>query len=336
MNEASYYSKLENHQVQCLLCPRNCIIEEGKFGDCHARRNRNGVLSSEVYAKIAAMNTDPIEKKPLYHFFPGSQITSIGTTGCNLHCNFCQNHTLSQINNRKPAIPTKTIQPEQMSEIVAKSSESIGLAYTYNEPTINYEYMLETARLVKQNGKHTAIISNGYVNPDPLHMLLEYIDAFNIDLKGFTNNFYKKHSKATLKPVLKTIKEIAKSGKHIEITNLIIPQANSDEEEFDDMCKWIATETGKDTPLHLSRYFPRYESNQYPTPPELLFNLYDIARSRLNFVYLGNIATELHSNTICPTCGKTVVKRTYYHIDKKGLTSDGKCKNCGTEIFKNL
>lgn len=335
MYEASFYSKLDKHQVQCLLCPRNCIIEEGKFGDCHARRNRNGILSSEVYARIAAMETDPIEKKPLYHFYPGSQITSIGTSGCNLHCNFCQNHSLSQVNNRKPAIPTKNIQPEQMSELVDKNAQSIGLAFTYNEPTVNYEYMLETARLVKMSGKKTVMVSNGYINPDPLHMLLEYIDAFNIDLKGFTNEFYRKYSKATLKPVLETIKRIAKSGNHLELTNLVIPMGNSDEETFEDMCKWIANETGKDTPLHLSRYFPRYESTQYPTPPELLFDLYDIARSYLNFVYLGNIATEIHSNTLCPTCGKTLVERTYYHISTKGLTTDGLCKNCGTKIFKH-
>ncbi len=334
MNEAFYYTKLKNQSLQCILCPRMCIIEEGKFGDCHARRNRNGVLSSEVYSKIAAINTDPVEKKPLYHFYPGSKITSIGTTGCNMHCSFCQNHTLSQANNRKPPVPTKTFQPEQIVENVIKDTLSIGLAYTYNEPTVNYEYMLETARLVKMADKKTAMISNGYINPDPLHMLLEYIDAFNIDLKAFNNDFYKKYSKSTLKPVLKTIKEISKSHKHLELTNLVIPMANSEKEEFEEMCKWIAGETGQNTPLHLSRYFPRYELDQYPTPPEVMFDLFDIARTHLNNVYLGNIATEIHSNTICSSCGKTVVERTYYHIALKGINDDGCCKNCGLKIFK--
>ncbi|MDA3930694.1 MAG: AmmeMemoRadiSam system radical SAM enzyme [Prolixibacteraceae bacterium] len=335
MNEALHYTKLENNQVQCKLCPRYCIIEEGRFGDCHARRNRHGVLSSEVYGKLSAMNTDPIEKKPLYHFFPGKEILSIGTMGCNLHCVFCQNHALSQCNNRKPVLK-KNIHSDDLLDLIIKDQNNIGISFTYNEPTVNYEYVMEIARLVKMRSKFTVMVSNGYINPDPLALLTEYIDAFNIDLKGFNNSFYKKYSKATLAPVLESLLQIKKSGKHLEITNLVIPTINDDEDEFEAMCKWISRELGEDTILHLSRYFPRYELSQYPTPPEILFHLYDIAKNYLNHVYLGNMATELYSNTSCPKCKHTIIERTYFHIVKSGITDDGKCIKCGTSIIKYI
>lgn len=333
MYEASFYIKLDDRKVQCTLCPRDCVIEEGKFGNCNARRNRNGLLSSEVFSRISAMNMDPVEKKPLYHFHPGKEILSIGTTGCNLHCVFCQNHTLSQCNNRTPVL-IKNLSPSELADVAAKSEKNIGLAFTYNEPSINYEYVMEASRLIKMADMKTVMVSNGYINRDPLEMLTEYIDAFNIDIKGFNDLFYKKYTKASLKPVLKTIKRIHKSGKHIELTNLVIPTINDDEDEFESMCKWIANETGKDTVLHLSRYFPRYELSQYPTPAEMLFNLYDIARSYLNHVYIGNMATEIHSNTFCPNCNATLVERTYVHINQSGVDDLGNCIKCGTNVFK--
>lgn len=332
MHEASFYTKIEKRKVQCNLCPRQCIIEDGKFGNCHARRNRNGTLSSEVYARISAFNFDPVEKKPLYHFFPGKEILSVGTTGCNMHCVFCQNHTLSQCSNRRPVL-IKSLSPEELRDAVVNTKNNIGLAFTYNEPTINYEFMMDAARLVKMENLYTVMVSNGYINRDPLEMLLQYIDAFNIDLKGFTESFYTKYSKATLKPVLKTIKKIAKHGKHLELTNLVIPTINDDEDDFEAMCKWIAAELGPDTVLHLSRYFPRYELNQYPTPPEVLFNLYDLAKSHLKHVYIGNLATELHSNTFCPNCGKTLIERTYFHINCVGIDNLGNCTSCGTKVL---
>jgi len=292
MYEASFYTKLDDRKVECTLCPRNCVIEEGKFGNCNARRNRNGILSSEVYSRISAMNMDPVEKKPLYHFFPGKEILSIGTTGCNLHCVFCQNHTLSQCNNRTPVL-IKNLSPSELTDVAIKTKKNIGLAFTYNEPSINYEFVME-----------------------------------------FSDLFYKKYTKATLKPVLKTIKRIHKSGKHIELTNLVIPTINDDEDEFEAMCKWITNETGKDTVLHLSRYFPRYELSQYPTPAEMLFNLYDIAKSYLNHVYIGNMATEIHSNTFCPNCNATLIERTYVHINQSGIDDLGNCIKCGTNVIK--
>lgn len=335
MHEASFYSRQENRQVQCHLCPRNCIIEDGRFGNCHARRNRNGMLSSEVYGRISACHSDPIEKKPLYHYYPGEEILSVGTTGCNLHCIFCQNHTLSQCDNRKPVI-IKNIAPGELLNLARKKKHNIGVAFTYNEPIINYEYVIDTARLIKMEDMHAVLISNGYINPDPLDMLLEYIDAFNIDLKGFTKRFYQKYTGASLQPVLHSLKKIAKSGRHLELTNLVIPGANDDDDEFDNMCRWIANELGKDKVLHLSRFFPRFELNQYPTPPELLFHFYDLAKKHLDHVYLGNMATELHSNTYCPQCEQLLIERTYFNIVKKGVDGEGKCQRCGMPVFKHF
>lgn len=333
MHEASFFTKLNNHQVQCTLCPRKCIIDEGRFGDCHARRNRNGTLSSEVYGRISAINMDPIEKKPLYHFYPGSEILSVGTSGCNMHCVFCQNHELSQCDKHKPSF-IKSMSYGDLADIAVKTKKNIGIAFTYNEPIINYEFIMETSRAVKMENMQTVMVSNGYINRDPLEMLMEYIDAFNIDLKGFTNLFYEKYSKATLLPVLKTIKRIAKSEKHLEITNLVIPTINDDRDDFELMCKWIADELGKDTVLHLSRFFPRYELNQYPTPHETLFDLFDIAKDFLNYVYLGNIATEIYSNTYCWHCKNLLIERTYFNTVRKGIDANGNCKKCGKNTFK--
>jgi pyruvate formate lyase activating enzyme len=332
MNEALFYTKLDDYLVQCRLCPRNCTIEPGRFGNCHARRNRGGILSSEVYGKLAAVSLDPIEKKPLYHFFPGREILSIGTTGCNLHCVFCQNYTLSQCDNRRPVL-IKNMTPEELAAHSLKKKNNLGVAFTYNEPTVNFEFMIKTSEMVKMNNQHTVMVSNGYINQAPLEELLKTIDAFNIDLKAFDETFYKKYSKATLEPVKETIIRIAASGKHLEITNLVIPTMNDDDDEFEEMCDWISHETGKNTVLHLSRFFPRYELDQYPTPAETLFRLYDIAKSKLNFVYIGNLATEIHSNTFCPNCRQLLIERTYYHTKLKDIDPVGKCKKCGIQVI---
>jgi pyruvate formate lyase activating enzyme len=333
MNEAQFYTKSDDSLVHCKLCPRICTIEPGRFGNCHARRNRSGVLSSEVFGKLAAVNLDPVEKKPLYHFYPGREILSVGTTGCNLHCVFCQNHTLSQCDNRKPVL-FKNMTPEELAAHSLKTKKNLGVAFTYNEPVINFEFMVKTAERVKENGQKTVMVSNGYINREPLEVLLQNIDAFNIDLKAFNESFYKKYSKATLEPVIETIKKISQSGKHLEITNLVIPTLNDDDDEFEEMCDWILHETGKDTVLHLSRFFPRFELDQYPTPPETLFRLFDIAKSKLNYVYIGNLATEIHSSTFCPNCKQLLIERTYYHTKLKDLNPEGKCKKCGTKVIE--
>jgi pyruvate formate lyase activating enzyme len=333
MNEALFYEQLSEKSVQCTLCPRECTIAEGRYGNCHVRRNRDGVLVSETYGKLSAMGLDPIEKKPLYHFFPGSGIFSVGSVGCNLHCVFCQNHTLSQCNTRKPPI-IKVVTAEELVDIALGTEQNIGIAFTYNEPIVSYEFVIDTARLAQKAGLKTVMVSNGYINTGPLDGLIDCIDAFNIDLKGFTDRFYQKLTKATLEPVKSCLAKIARANRHLEITNLVIPTYNDDEEEFESMCQWIAEELGDGTVLHLSRYFPRYGLDQYPTPPEILFGLYDLAKTYLKHVYIGNLATELHSNTICPGCGKTMIKRTYYHINKKGMDASGCCTACNTKVIK--
>ncbi len=333
MTEASFYIKLEENKVKCELCPRNCVIESGKYGNCNARRNRSGLLISEVFGKISALNFDPIEKKPLYHFYPGSEILSIGTTGCNLHCIFCQNFSISQCDGVQH-VDVSNYSPADIELKSLKTKRNIGVAFTYNEPIVNFEFVLETSTLVKRNSQKTVLVSNGYINQKPLNQFIDVIDAFNIDLKGFSANFYQKYTKATLEPVKQSIKSIAQSGKHLELTNLIIPSINDDETEFEEMCKWIAGEIGEETVLHLSKYFPRYKLDQYPTPPETLFELFDIAKNYLKYVYLGNIATEIHSNTYCPSCGKLMIERTYYNIKLKEVDETGKCKSCGKQLFK--
>jgi pyruvate formate lyase activating enzyme len=333
MTEASFYIKLEENKVKCELCPRNCVIESGKYGNCNARRNRSGLLISEVFGKISVLNFDPIEKKPLYHFYPGSEILSIGTTGCNLHCIFCQNFSISQCDGVQH-VDISNYSPIEIELKSLKTKRNIGVAFTYNEPIVNFEFVLETSTLVKRNSQKTVLVSNGYINQKPLNQFIDVIDAFNIDLKGFSTNFYQKYTKATLEPVKQSIKSIAQSGKHLELTNLIIPSINDDETEFEEMCKWIAGEIGEETVLHLSKYFPRYKLDQYPTPPETLFELFDIAKNYLKYVYLGNIATEIHSNTYCPSCGKLMIERTYYNIKLKDVDETGKCKSCGKQLFK--
>ena len=238
MQEALFYTKLENDKVQCTLCPWNCELQPGQTGNCKVRENINGKLITHVYNKVAALGTDPIEKKPLYHFYPGKNILSIGEVGCNLHCNFCQNHRISQCyaTNFKNF---HEITSEQIVTEATKTYQNIGIAFTYNEPFTFYEFMLEIAKLARLKGLKNVVVSNGYINKESLKMALPFIDAFNIDLKAFTNEFYQKQTKGKLEPVLQTLKSIAKSKSHLEITNLVIPGLNDDKDLFEKMIKWI-------------------------------------------------------------------------------------------------
>jgi len=330
MHEALFYEKLENNEVKCSLCPWYCYLKPGQTGVCKVRENVNGRLFTHVYNKVAALGTDPIEKKPLYHFYPGKNILSIGEVGCNMHCSFCQNHQISQCR----ATDFKgfhNISPEQIVNEALKTWQNIGIAYTYNEPFTFYEFMLDTAGLAKKEGLKNVVVSNGYINPEPLKEALPVLDAFNIDLKGFNNSFYQKYAKAKLDPVLKTIKMIAQSGSHLEITNLVITGLNDDDEEFEAMLKWIAENAGKDTPLHLSRYFPNYKLNAPPTSVEKLRSFYDLAKKYLNHVYLGNISDEMRSSTFCPKCGKLLIRRNYYTTIVEPGFKD-RCPECATLV----
>lgn len=282
-HEARYYEKLAKFAVACHLCPKECRIQEGKRGSCGVRINKEGILYSEVYGKTTGIHLDPIEKKPLYRYHPGEYILSVGTKGCNFHCDFCQNAHISQ----EPGAPTIDI----TSEVIvnkAKEARSFGIAYTYNEPFIWYEFVLDTAKLAKKNGLENVLVTNGYVNIEPLKEMLPFIDAMNIDIKSFDDDFYIKICKGTLVPVLRTIKTAF--GKcHIELTSLIVPTLNDSEESVRKMVRWICDNLGTGTPLHLSRYFPCYRMELPPTPIETLKRAEAIAKEKLKYVYLGNV-----------------------------------------------
>lgn len=281
--EASYYQKKESGSLQCLLCPKNCIIDCGALGSCGVRKNIDGKLYSLVYGKTAGIAVDPIEKKPLYHFHPGEKILSLGTRGCNFACSFCQNWQISQ----NPNANLEDITPEQVVA-GAQNLNTFGIAFTYNEPFIWYEFVLETAMLAKEKGLENVLVTNGYVNIKPLEQMLEVIGAMNIDLKAMDEEFYRSTCKGTLNPVLNTIKK-AKKSTHVELTNLIIPTLNDTDVQIEKLRDWIFNNTGADTPLHLTRYFPFYELDLPPTPIETLHRAKAIAEKKLKYVYLGNV-----------------------------------------------
>ena len=289
------------------------------------------MLISEIYGKISALHYDPIEKKPLYHFHPGSIILSIGSIGCNLSCSFCQNCDISQADvSQFPWL--KDHEADEMVSTAAGKAGNLGIAFTYNEPTINMEYMLDVARLASGKGLKTAMISNGYVNPDPLLELLPFLDAFNIDLKAFRDEFYRTYTGARLAPVLESLKTINESGKHLEITNLVIPGLNDDREVFSEMINWIAAELGEYTVLHLSRYFPHHRMTRSPTPVDTLRELYDLACRKLHYVYIGNLASYRGQQTRCTSCGELLIDRSGYHTEIKSISKDVTCNKCGSPI----
>ncbi|HKJ80092.1 MAG TPA: AmmeMemoRadiSam system radical SAM enzyme [Prolixibacteraceae bacterium] len=331
LQEALFYEKQNNQNVKCTLCPWFCELKPGMIGVCKVRRNENGKLVTDVYNRVAALGTDPIEKKPLYHFHPGKNILSIGEVGCNLKCTFCQNHRISQC-YASEFRGFYDITSEQIVKEAKKTWKNIGIAYTYNEPFTFYEFMLETAKLAKSEGLKNVVVSNGYINPEPLKQALPWLDAFNIDLKGFSENFYKKQTKGKLAPVLETLKIIAKSNAHLEITTLIIPELNDNEKEFSKMVDWIAAELGVDVPLHLSRFFPQHKLESPPTPLKKLQQLFEVANKKLQFTYLGNVSDEKRSATHCPGCGEILVRRNHYSTQ---FLQDGfikSCTNCGKAI----
>ncbi|MCX5678788.1 MAG: AmmeMemoRadiSam system radical SAM enzyme [Candidatus Omnitrophica bacterium] len=283
MKEALYYEKLGSGKVHCHLCPTECVIAPDKRGACGVRVNRDGTLYSEIYGRITSASLDPIEKKPLYHYHPGEYIFSIGTKGCNFHCDFCQNWQISQ----DPDARTDGITSEE-AVTRAKESSSFGIAYTYNEPFIWYEFVFETAKLAKSSNLENVLVTNGYVNMEPLEAMLPYIDAMNIDLKAFNEGFYRKICGGRLEKVLEVIKRASRDC-HVELTTLIIPGLNDSDEEMRKEAEWIRDNVGPETPLHLSRYFPCYKMKLPPTPVKTLERAREIAMASLKYVYLGNV-----------------------------------------------
>ncbi|MEW6355066.1 MAG: AmmeMemoRadiSam system radical SAM enzyme [Planctomycetota bacterium] len=323
MKEALYYEKLGDKKVRCVLCPQFCRIEDGKTGFCSGRRNHGGVLYAETYGRCTSVAMDPIEKKPLYHFHPGTFIFSLGTMGCNFACDFCQNWQISQA--------AAALQDITSAEIVdaARREGSIGVAYTYNEPLVWYEFVLDTAMLVREKGLKNVLVTNGFINPDPLEKLLPYIDAMNIDIKSINPNFYKERCKGKLGPVQETAKTAVEAC-HVEITNLVIPGHNDSKLELGMLADWIAENLGEDVPVHLSAYFPRHKLQAPATSGETLAMAYEIFKQRLSYVYVGNMILPVGAETNCRQCGATLVARRGYQISIRNL-SDGKCGVCGAE-----
>jgi len=327
--------RISGDKTECLLCPHYCIIEEGGFGLCGVRKNNNGRIELQTYGVLSALSADPVEKKPLYHFFPGHNILSAGSYGCNLRCDFCQNYSISQSGSDSFPLNLK-ISPEALVSKAIAAQDNIGLAFTYNEPVIWFEYVKDSAILAKSKGLHTAIVSNGYVNSEPLGEILEFIDAFNIDLKAFNDSFYRKLTGAGIEPVKNSLKMIAGKGRHLEITTLIIPGQNDGTADMEKEAEWIAGELGNEVPLHLSRYFPMYKRQDPATPDETLIKLYEIAARKLAYVYIGNTRSGSGQNTKCPDCGICVTERSGYNTRMKNISEKGRCTGCGKLIYSNF
>ncbi len=327
MQEARFYEKLDGERVWCHLCPQNCRIRPGGLGFCGARKNEAGVLYTLNYGHISAWGVDPIEKKPLYHFYPGAQIFSVGTFGCNFHCGFCQNW---EIAHGDPL--TREYSPRELVELALgamERSRSIGIAYTYSEPMVWYEYVFDVAKLAREKGLKNVLVTNGSVQEEPLRELLPCVDAMNIDVKAFTGDFYREICHGKLDPVLRTV-EAAHSRCHVEITNLIVPTKNDGEEEIAALVDWIAS-LDPAIPLHFSRYYPRYKFDLPPTPLKTLKKAREIALQKLKYVYIGN-AWELGENeTRCPVCRNLLVDRSGYRVRIMGLRGRC-CSQCGAEI----
>ena len=286
--ECRYYQRLSDGRVECQLCPHHCHISNGKTGICRSRRNKDGVLVSEVYAKPCSLAIDPIEKKPLYHFHPGTKCLSIACTGCNFRCLNCQNHDISQVS---PAdVGHYDLSPQQVVDLCLEH-HCPGIAYTYTEPLTYLEYILDTARLARKNGLWNILVTAGYVSQEPLNDLLPYLDAANIDLKSFSDDIYQKVSGGHLQPVLDTILAMQKAGVWIELTNLIIPDVNDDMTMIRQMCRWITDNGLANNPLHFSRFFPRFKMQDIPTTPiHTLKEAKAIAiEEGIKHVYLGNV-----------------------------------------------
>lgn len=329
-SEARYWEKLDGGKVQCLLCPRECVIEEGRTGYCTTRKNVNGALQSLVYAQLVSMNVDPVEKKPLFHFLPGTPILSVATAGCNLRCNFCQNWTISQV---KPSeIESVKVMPEELVAAALKKN-CPSIAFTYNEPTVFSEYVFDTAAIARKRGVRTAMVTCGYTNQKPLRDICTVIDAASVDLKGFSDSVYRRVAAAKLQPVLDTLKTYKETGVWLEVGYLVIPTLNDSDKELGDFASWVVKNLGPDIPVHFLRFFPMHKlTNLSPTPVETMERAYSIAKKAgAHYVYLGNVPGHKANNTYCHKCGKLIIERKGYFLEQLNVV-DGRCKFCGQKI----
>ncbi|MFZ0390836.1 MAG: AmmeMemoRadiSam system radical SAM enzyme [Calditrichia bacterium] len=330
MKEAFFYEQQDSERLKCFLCPRYCLIKPGQRGFCYVRKNIGGRLIALSYNRPYAINVDPVEKKPLYHFLPGTQILSIGTAGCNLACKFCQNWELckAEEHSRK----SMEIPPERVVQM-GFHYDTASIAFTYNEPTVFAEYAMDISGLARKHHIRSVMVSNGYITPEAIDSVYADIDAANIDLKAFTDRFYQKYTLSYLEPVLFTLKRLQELGVWIEITNLVIPGLNDDEKELTRLCEWVISELGPDVPLHFTAFHPDYKlKDRHSTTPSSLIRIRKQAQEiGLNYVYLGNISDGEGSDTYCPQCSNVLVQRSWYSVKIKNF-KNGHCTNCGREI----
>jgi pyruvate formate lyase activating enzyme len=316
--------------VKCMLCAQGCVLLPGDRGKCRARINAGGEVKSLVYGRPVSIHVDPIEKKPFYHFLPGAPAFSLATAGCPLHCKFCQNWEISQA--RPEDFPGEFVPAGRIAETADRRGAPV-IAFTYNEPTVFAEYMLDIAAAAREKNIRSVLISCGFMNPDPLNDMCAALSAIKIDLKGFDREFYRKVCGAELEPVLRSIQQIARRGVHLEIVNLVVPTLNDSDAMLTDLVKWVLDELGPDVPLHFTRFHPDYQMlNLPPTPISTLERAYEIARTRgLHYPFVGNVPGHAGNHSFCPSCGKAVIKRTGFFVTEQAL-KNGRCAYCDAPI----
>ena len=331
--EAYLYEALKDKKVKCNLCSHRCIIKDGERGICGVRENRSGVLESLVYGRLIARHTDPIEKKPLFHFLPGSISYSIATVGCNFKCLFCQNADISQMpSDHNGMIIGDYCSPKDVVD-AAEKGKCKSIAYTYTEPTVFFEFAFDTAKMAHAKGIKNVFVTNGYMTSEAVHMISPYLDAANVDLKAFNKSFYKEVVKARLEPVKKTLKLMKSLGIFVEVTTLLIPGLNDDKKELEKLALFLVESLGPETPWHVSAFYPTYRlTDRPPTPVESLVMAREIGiKSGLRYVYTGNVPSDDGENTFCYKCGKILIDRLGFSIIKNVL-ENGRCPYCGTQI----
>jgi pyruvate formate lyase activating enzyme len=331
MREAMLYDILEGRKVQCNLCAHRCTIAEGRVGMCHVRENAGGVLYTRAYGRTIAQHVDPIEKKPLLHFYPGSTAYSVATPGCNFRCRWCQNADISQAPREQHFLLGEEASPGQIIA-AAQRAGCRSIAYTYTEPTIFFEYTYETARLAQDAGLANVYVTNGYMTGEMLEVMNPYLDAANVDLKGFRDEVYRQYAGARLQPVLDSLKRMKQLGIWVEVTTLIIPSINDDPQDLQEAARFVTDELGPETPWHISRFRPAYQmADVPPTPITTLLQAQEIGQEAgLRYVYVGNVPGEVH--TACHACGHLLVRRRGYQVVDNKVLAGGQCPECGTLV----
>jgi pyruvate formate lyase activating enzyme len=320
-----------NNKLRCLLCPHACVLAVGEVGVCGVRKNNGEAIVSLTYGLVSSLALDPIEKKPLFHYYPGKNILSVGSFGCNLKCNFCQNWNISQIQDIEQ-VHGQMYSPQEIIGQAKQAQNNIGIAFTYNEPGVGFEFMYDTACLSKENELKNVMVSNGYLKPALLLQLAEVVDAFNIDLKAFDNGFYKTMTGGMLKPVLENLVHLRESGRHLEVTFLVITGKNDSVQQFKEMLKWIENELGSHTVLHINKYYPKFKQSAPATSDEVLLGFWEKAKEKLKYVYLGNTGLGNVQNTVCPNCGELIIERHRYATVLHQQIPIVKCMKCNEEL----